>query len=430
MKYLGTGSAFHLVLFSLCASLGCSASSTGDGRPGGQGGEAGSASGGGQGTAGESGTGGKQGGTSGKQGGAGGTGTTSSTGGTMANTGTGGAGGTVVGGTGGTVAGGTGGTVVPTGKPVFLAQGYGKRIVVSCDAGKTWSFEIPGSGSNADHDVGSPHGVVWGNNMFVALWGWGVQADIAYSANGKDWTQARYAGNSLSEPMFEAGYFAAGGGHVSTSSRDGIAWTPARGHAQVGNGGIVRGYGSGTLDGKPVFVGAGAGRYVQSQDNGVTFQPGAGPAVCADNVNHESGDIRGTGDGQLFIVTSGGQVCRSTDGGKTWSSRTAVGNGGVTDVIWAGGMLHAFGGTRVSRSADGGSWSSTNLKVPGDVALAHVAYASEGPNMGVWASVNANGSQFFHSQDGVTWTRAGGGRAGSNISGLVSGYVAPGGACP
>jgi hypothetical protein len=431
MKYPETGSAFRLALFALCISMGCSATTTGgDGRPGAEGGEAGSTNGGGQGTAGKNGTGGKPGGSGGTDlttGGSGGTAT--------GGTGQGGiaTGGTSQGGNGGTVqggSGGSGGTPMPTGKPVFLAQGYGKRLVVSCDAGRTWSFEIPGSGSNADHDVGSPHGVVWGNGVFVAFWGWGTPAVVEHSANGKDWVQAKYSGNSLSEPMFEGGYFVAGGGHVGASSRDGNIWTAVRGHDQVGNGGIVRAYGSGILNGKPVFVGSGAGRYVQSQDNGVTFQPGTGPAACGDNLNHESGDIRGAGDGQLFIVTNPGQVCRSTDGGKTWVSRTAIANGGITDVVFAGGMLHAFAGTRVSRSADGGSWTSTNLTVPGNVALAHVGYAADGANAGVWVAANTNGSQFFHSMDGITWTRAGGGRAGANISSLISGYVTPGGACP
>ncbi len=430
MKYPETGSAFRAALLVLCAAFGCSATTAGDGRSGAQGGEAGSASGGGQGTAGDVGSGGKQGGSGGTR-----ATTGSPTGGTStANGGTGqggvATGGTGQGGSGGTVQGGSGGTSVPVGKPVFLAQGYGKRLLISCDAGRTWSFEIPGSGSNADHDVGSPHGVVWGNGAFVAVWGWGTPADIEYSANGKDWAQGKYSGNSLSELMFEGGVFVAGGGHVSTSSRDGDSWSAARVHGMVGAGGIVRAYGAGVLGGKPVFVGTGAGRYVQSQDSGVTFSPGTGPAACADNVNHETGDIRGAGDGQIFIVTGPGQVCRSTDGGRTWISRTAIANGGITDVVWTNGMLSAFGGTRVSRSADGGNWTSTNLTVPGNVALAHVGYASDGPNAGVWVAVNSNGSQFFHSMDGVTWTRAGGGRAGATISGLISGYVTPGGACP
>lgn len=428
MKYPETGSAFHLAIFVLCTSMGCSASTTrGDGRPAAEGGSAGSASGGEQGLAGENGSGGA-GGTTATTG----TMTGGSGGAATGGTGQGGSatGGTNRGGSGGTVSGGSGGTPVPVGKPVFLAQGYGKRLVVSCDAGRTWSFEIPGSGSDADHDVGSPHGVIWGNGVFVAFWGWGTPAVVEHSTNGKDWVQGKYSGNSLSEPMFEGGYFAAGGGHVGASSKDGDTWSAVRDHLSVGDGGIVRAYGSGLLNGKPAFVGAGAGRYVQSQDNGITFQPGMGPVACADNLNHESGDIRGAGDGQLFIVTNPGQVCRSTDGGKTWVSRTAIANGGITDVLWAGGMLSAFAGTRVSRSADGGRWASTNLTVPGNVPLAHVGYAADGPNAGVWVAANTNGSQFFHSMDGVTWTRAGGGRAGANINTLVSGYVAPGGACP
>ena len=319
---------------------------------------------------------------------------------------------------------------LPTGSPVFLAQGSGGRIIVSCDNGRSWPFHQAGNSITGDHSQWVSHGVAYGNGVFVGAFGWGTPAMVRVSRNGKDWEEKLAHSFGFSEIMFGGGMFVGGVGHQALNSVDGINWSAAVSHGnfETNGEGIVRGYGVGVFAGKAIFAGSGARRYVYSLD-GKAWGKGSGPASCGDYIDHMQGEIlNGPGDA-LFAVTSTGNVCKSIDGGKSFSAEGIVGGKTIGNVLFVDGTLHAYQGDQVARSTDGKAWTVTKL-TPGGLALAVAARAAVGPNRGTWAASNRDGSKFYRSENGLEWTLATGGRTGAPLTTLIAGFVQPGGACP
>ena len=80
-------------------------------------------------------------------------------------------------------------------------------------------------------------------------------------------------------------------------------------------------------------------------------------------------------------ISSGGNVCYSTDGGQNWSSASGTGplraNG-----IWNGSEFMAWNYGTLYRSTDGQSWMTTQT-VPNDIDIGVAAVSDEGTVVGV-----------------------------------------------
>jgi hypothetical protein len=303
---------------------------------------------------------------------------------------------------------------------MFVAQGYVGRTTISCDDGRTWVADrsddptlrcFADTMSDCDHNGARGMGLDYGDGWFVASWGWGAPGSIRRSRDGVNWERVVDA-SIFAGLNFGNGRFVAFDEQPSVSTDDGMTFTRAT--TPIGFGTHIRGAGFGGDH----FVAAGAetadaGTVMVSGDGVAWQRPTSIPASCGVAV---SADGVAFGRGALLLAHNTGLVCRSTDGGQTWTMAMVDGtidasliDNGSEFVTWG---IHAD--TRVMfRSTDGITWTfeptqlrNTDGTITAGPAVGPVARSN---SSGTFVSVKSgwqvwyDQQVFYRSTDGITW---------------------------
>lgn len=292
--------------------------------------------------------------------------------------------------------------------PVFVALADGGWTATSCDGGRTW-VQQAFSDEIGDHTPWTAFGgLAFGNDGFVAGFGWGAPGHLLYSANGLDWEDLpadRFTdgGRILGYDAYTSGVAFDGQqflvfSAINWRSTTGMDWEPAEITLPPGSDQLrqLRGFPGGVLvaslesqsgEGHPV------GHFVAvSEDGGQTWTEGTGYASdCSHPIQHW-GDIE-LQDGTLLVGTR--DLCRSTDMGQTWELVVDPAGADIQDLFADAAGFGAVASSRVLHSDDGLAWS--------DVADVGTNLAKAAHGGGTWAAVSDTGQEFFWSDDGTNW---------------------------
>jgi hypothetical protein len=294
-------------------------------------------------------------------------------------------------------------------------------------------------GIDCDHHPGSSTGLTYGGGYFFASFGWGDNpARLFRSTNATEWTLAYDASGFSMAGVTWAGDRVVVGDHTprhSTSLGEsfvasavpaymtpGGEWANARqvGYAPVGGGRIM------------LLSGPGNGAWgdtTVSDDHGLTYgHPTTLPSECRGAAKPPV-----YGGGVWLQVWAGtGALCRSVDGGDTWTvTHITSPNNDLSNAVWTGSEFVLYQGTRGFRSDDGASFTEfESSESIGAVAFNPVTGTYVGV-LGGWNTAYAN-QRVYRSADGVTWQTLGASafERSHPITHVVLGYAAPSAMCP
>lgn len=320
--------------------------------------------------------------------------------------------------------------------PVFVAQGHLGRTMISCDQGQSWvanhsdddatrCFE---NGYDCDHNPGAANGLAWGDGWFYATFGWGQPGSVRRSADGVTWEKV-VNDTTFGGMAFGDGKALAGARYPRLSGDDGATWTElAEVPLDIWN---VREVAFAPFDtGRFVLVGNdGATRRIAiSSDAGQSWKLPTVPDDC-DVSFYRSGGIA-FGEGVLLVTDGGAHVCRSVDGGATWTTGD-LGGTIESQLLWTGKEFMGWGGGTLRRSPDGVSWTSQPISPSVNIGTAAVSddgvfVASDG-GWNAWYEKQ----KLFRSVDGVTWQELPAGSfVGSHpLTAMTFGWASPSAAC-
>jgi hypothetical protein len=305
--------------------------------------------------------------------------------------------------------------------PVFVAQGYMGRTILSCDRGETWVGNRSDDdalrcfdGIDCDHNGGRAMGITFGAGAFAATWGWGKGNSIRRSEDGVAWDKVT-TDTVFSGVQFAGDRFVAISGSPRVSTDQAKTWTTS---SSIGFKGHIRstgrsGFGGGRFIAAGSENGSSVGEIMVSSDGKTWARPKSMPSDCAIAVGWNS--IASGGD-VTVVISEDGDVCRSEDGGDTWTKHALGGKFGES-VVHTGTKFVAFGddssGKRAAfESADGKTWSAKPLTLTrpdGTKGVPSLGAVSFGD--GRFVSVNAGWQQwyekqvFYRSDDGIAWTQ-------------------------
>lgn len=306
--------------------------------------------------------------------------------------------------------GGSGGDpfVPPAGSiPMFVAQGHAGRTTISCDDGRTWVADQSNddeigcfNGVDCDHDTGAGRGIAWGDGWFFATFGWGEPGGVRRSRDGVSW-ETVLSGTTLGGVAYGNGRLVGAGRPARYSDDQGLTWQ------QAGDSDLtvwnVRGAAfAPTHGGRFIMAGSDSISEITVSANGIDWsQPDSSPANCGEEIQTDGGIVFGNGT----IVAMGPTAisCRSTDGGKTWTS-DPIGGSISSQIVWTGSEFMVWGNGKVYRSDDGIAWTTQALS-PSNLYLGAVAVSDAGTFVAVkggWM-VSYENQQFYRSTDGVSW---------------------------
>jgi hypothetical protein len=310
--------------------------------------------------------------------------------------------------------------------------------MISCDDGKTWvgnrSWDLSGdpllcnkkedkvcyTAATCTYSIGGacverqccndtpdvPKGIVYGDNQFVATWGWGAPGEVRRSTNGVDWTTAIPA-DSFGGIAFGGGRFVAAtrdpyystdgttwqkGGAADFRNADGTIMWSVRSFAYSDySGGRFVAYASGDTSDDMLVTSDGAATW---------WRPTTRPSTCW--THPTDGGIL-SGNGVIVIASEQGIACRSTDGGQTWTATPTGLTSLLSQGVWTGSQFLFWGddSTMVS-SPDGATWTKTPMVTP--MRIGAVARGDSGTIVAissVWQAYDAQ--TFLRSKDGLTW---------------------------
>ncbi len=329
----------------------------------------------------------------------------------------------------------------PTRVPMFVAQGKLGRTTISCDDGKTWiadHSEVPtarcwddtaAENIECDHNKWSSVGIIVAGDYFLATYGWGYPGVVRRSEDGVTWEDV-FPGHTFAGLSFGNGRVFANDRAPWTSTTFGAAGSWQQGGSVESPVWNVR---------RSAFVPVGNGRFVislesgdqadivLSDDNGTTWRPATTrPAECARQV----GRIL-HGNGVTVMSQANGSVCRSTDGGETWS-HVPVSSGFSSDLLFANGTFLVWEGNTQYSSADAATWTTTAGS--GDVSIGAVAQGPSGTFVAVRAGwqVWYEKQRFYRSTDGLAWEVLPETAFvhGHPITNIVAGWAKPSATCP
>ena len=279
---------------------------------------------------------------------------------------------------GGGAPGATGGVTVdppPSGKPIFVAVGYGGHRTRSLD-GIRWQDHVIDDPNGGD-DKNLLRGVGFAGGVFVA-----VGDRILTSDNGAQWKKAAYTPASfLNQACAQKGlWVAAGGNGLRVRSADkGTTW-----EISVA---FMEGHFRGLACGADRFVAVG-----QRNNMGMT-------SVSTDGINWTPPAVSGArlgrvafGNGLFVSVGDGGRVATSSDG-QTWSNST-LGSNNRDMIVFSNGLFVTTEDGGFQTSPDGKTW--TRIKSTGSFT----AFAGA---PGVWVGVLYPG-KMHHGADLATLT--------------------------
>jgi hypothetical protein len=303
---------------------------------------------------------------------------------------------------------------------VFVAQGYAGRVSVSCDDGRTWSFDREDAladesglplppvdrcfdGVDCDHHPGRAKGIVFPHGWFVRTNGWGPPGAVRRSRNGITWEKVlegtTFGGIATSSDGASEGFVLLGARTPRRSADDAASFVESENEAIPGWN-VRR---AGHALGRFVIVG-GNGTEVGVSADGVRWAaPTSIDARCGEGIQNDGG-IAEIGDA-MVIVGGNGTVCRSTDGGVSWTAH-ALPDGATpssSDVIRAGSELFVWADGALLRSSDGVAWTSTPTEPR--ITVGAVARSPSGTFVAVrggWGAWN-EAQRFYRSPDGVRW---------------------------
>lgn len=308
---------------------------------------------------------------------------------------------------------------------VFVAQGYAGRVSVSCDDGRTWAHDREDAltdemgmplpevarcfdGVDCDHHPGRAKGIVFHHGWFVRTNGWGPPGAVRRSRNGIAWEEVlegtTFGGIASSSDGASEGRIVLGARTPRVSASDGSSFVDSDNEA-IGGWNVRR---AGYAAGRFVIVGNDGTEVGVSVDGARWTTPTTIDAACGGGIQNEGGiaaiEVPGIGEA-MVIVGGNGTVCRSTDGGVTWTTHMLPDGAtpSSSDVIRAGTELLVWSNGAVIRSSDGATWTSTPTEPRINVGA--VARSSSGTFVAVrggWNTWNEE-QRFYRSSDGVRW---------------------------
>lgn len=325
--------------------------------------------------------------------------------------------------------------------PMFVGIGSGLRNVVSCDGGKTWiknSFQFwQGEGYDYSHSEWVNHGLMHTGDGFVHVMGWGPKRTgrIWRSEDGVSWkttldmwnpTDPHYDKNER-ESFWSAdsgdGMIIVGSGRFVRRSLDrGKTWEkPILVHEKNEPGVKHPRPKFVSVKGKAHWIILGGANQKDAQgdalfnlyhsgDRGATWKLVKTPPQFKWCASGRSVAANGT----ILMLSSlradaktgrpDGALCRSTDGGITWTYLGGAGFFSVRRLLWTGSAFRAYLTNKVYESQDGKSWKEQKSS-----GLNNFRAMARDPQSGVYVAhaskTNYSSGWFARSTDGLHWTK-------------------------
>lgn len=290
---------------------------------------------------------------------------------------------------------------------VFVAQGHEGRITRSCDDGLTFPYNhseddgyrcFSDAEHDCDHSEFAGRGLAFGAGAFVATWGWGHPGKLQRSSDGKTFTDVMTETPTFADVAFGNGTFVACGNPTRISS-DGSNW-------EMG-GDLTFSFNYRGIE----FVPAAGGTFIvtgesgeqhaisYSRDGKTWLEPSERPATCGQY-------LRGVAGSESVIVIASGQghVCRSTDGGATWTQKQVT-ERFTSQPVWTGSEFWVYSGDQRFQSSDGDEWTSQPI-TPSGIQIGNLARSPDGTLVAAndgW-QVWYDQQRLFRSTDGLSFT--------------------------
>ncbi|MDZ4695435.1 MAG: hypothetical protein SGI86_09805 [Deltaproteobacteria bacterium] len=327
--------------------------------------------------------------------------------------------------------------VIPPGLvPVVVAMGHGGRSAVSCNGGRSLRINDFHKTPDDDHSAHALTGLAGGIGAIIATAGWGAPGRIYYSDDAVEWTELP-AGNftmrngtvgpsteNTSAGFFDGTQWKAFWSHRVWASMNGSTWKEtAFAPTNISHIRDVEFYPDNNVLIMRVERDENGGRnflMMTSADLGQTYKIWSPittgcPAFQWGPIAYSHGIIVAGG--------SGGGVCRSGDGGKSWNPVPNI--AGVKAMFADRKAIYVVRGDELSRSEDGLTWTRV-LKA--NAQLANGAWSIQ---TGAVVAASSNGQlQFFRSDDGITWTPSAKVNGGFNVLRMRMAHVKPNPKCP
>jgi photosystem II stability/assembly factor-like uncharacterized protein len=277
--------------------------------------------------------------------------------------------------------------------------------MISCDDGRSWVADQSDRGwqycesHDCDHDSGAGMGMTWADGWFFLTFGWGAPGSVRRSRDGVDW-ESLLEGKVFGGVSYGNGRVLAAHKNHRYSDDLGETWqdpgTPTTTEANV-RATIFIPYEGGFF---LIAASNSSAELILRSEDGISWGAAAPvPSGCASKVR---GRIA-YGNGTIVTMGEHGTVCRSTDGGRTWSS-TSLSNRLRGHGVWTGEEFMTWDRGKVFRSYDGATWTETPT-VPSDIDPGIVAVSDQG----TFASITAGYRQHYENQlayrseDGIHW---------------------------
>jgi hypothetical protein len=308
---------------------------------------------------------------------------------------------------------------------VVVAVGRGGRTTISCDDGRTWiqnriettptarcwgqpDNKVPESSPDwidCDHNSGNTTELLFHNGAFYKGIGWGTDGRSLRSTDGVDWVQRNPSfKQTYMNLMVVNGDFVVPVSPAPFISKDeGITWKET-GKLDASH---VRNAAASKFEGGSLMMLGDKGAF-WSRPPFTRFEPAAS-TPCTTNEPTVKGMI--ASDSVALITTSAGDVCRSIDGGKSWT-RSHLADGLRSNPIWDGKFFYVWGRAPSNdkvvmfKSANGLDWTPTTTNVKDDIhAPEPVGLTTKGTFVAVNSQWNGGyeNQRFWRSTDGITW---------------------------
>jgi hypothetical protein len=319
--------------------------------------------------------------------------------------------------------------------PVLFAHGHFGRVDISCDNGRSWkhtSWYLSGDdavcgnmsttaacGTNdcfqrnpngtcsavacdCSHGYQIARGQASSPGTLLLNYGWGnISVEpVQTSRDGIHWKTTFISNAGSGAVSYGDGQFILHSwGPSYISNDDGATWLNSA--MSVNN--VPRQAIYSTVHQTHIVVANGT--FFYSDDRGLTFKKPTSNPPCSPSL--ELGSSAESTSGTVVIWDGAGNVCRSSDGGKSWQATTLgplQGQGVFNPKL---GQFVTWGGGNRYTSSDGATWTTTAL--PAAVRLGPVAVAPNGDFVASNSDANATftayqNQQFYTSADGLVWT--------------------------
>ncbi len=296
--------------------------------------------------------------------------------------------------------------------PALMAIGHMQMTMYSCDGGRTWEgyqsannnqrcWDRNADDFDCDHDSTSGKGVTWGEDGFMATFGWGTPGQVIKTTDGTNWTPVHQGATFAGVSYGNSTYYLNSRRNNLVSQDGGSTWTEA--------GDVLS---TPFNQRQTFFIPGGGGRFVSlsssggvvdmmiSRDNGLSFvHPDVLPEGCGEGAY---------AIGQQSIIVNSDITCVSSDNGDTWVPAAAPGNG---QLLFNGEEFRSYGRGHFMRTPDGViNWTRVDVTLNGapanNLELRHVTYQ---PQLNRYSANNQRwqnwyeSTEFYWSDDGIDW---------------------------